>query len=328
MQTDAVYYDGESAGSSPARLTLLGHNLSYQIASTSGSFDIQNLTIIEPVGKGAWVIELDGGASFRFDNIAFAELLAETRGDFSLIRRLEGAWLWAVAALVVAVAFTWLLLTYGVPAGARYVAFAIPEDLNDVLRDDSLGILDRVLFEASELPDESKQRVERLFVEIQEIDNALSNYELKFRASNIGANAFAVPGGIVVMTDEMVEIAANDDELSAVLAHEVGHLYNRHILRVLLQNSASALIIAGLTGDLSSITSLSAAVPAVLMQAKYSRDFEIEADTFAFRFLDSKGISTNVLSELLLRIEGTSHSDVPGWLSTHPQTKERVPEDR
>ena len=83
-----------------------------------------------------------------------------------------------------------------------------------------------------------------------------------------------------------------------MLAHEVGHLYNRHSLRIVLQNSAVAVIIAAVTGDLTSITALSATVPTVLMQAKYSRDFEREADAFAFSYLKSVDIDPNVLQQL------------------------------
>ena len=135
-----------------------------------------------------------------------------------------------------------------------------------------------------------------------------------------------MPGGIVVMTDELVELAESDAEIMAVLAHEVGHLYGRHSLRILLQNSLSALLIAGLTGDISNITALSAAVPTVLMQAKYSRDFEREADDFAFEYLEGRSVSTNALSDLLLRLEQSDSDDgggIPGWLSSHPPSRER-----
>jgi Zn-dependent protease with chaperone function len=128
------------------------------------------------------------------------------------------------------------------------------------------------------------------------------------------------------MTDELVELAESDAELMAVLAHEVGHLYGRHSLRILLQNSVSALFIAGLTGDVSNITALSAAIPTVLMQAKYSRDFERDADSFAFDYLEFRGVSTDALSDLLLRLEDSESeggSDLAAWLSSHPPSEDR-----
>ena len=131
------------------------------------------------------------------------------------------------------------------------------------------------------------------------------------------------------MTDELVLLAESDEQIMAVLAHEVGHLHGRHSLRILLQNSLSALLIAGLTGDISNITALSAAVPTVLMQAKYSRDFEREADDFAFDYLEMRGASTDALSDLLLKLEESvsdDGDDFPAWLSSHPPSRERVDE--
>ena len=327
MRTEAGYYDGLTAGSTTVTLSLVGHSLQFQAGDDAQSFHIADVRLISPVGRGAWVIELGGRASLQFRNDDFGNHLSNSLGEGSLVRRLESAWHWAALALVVAVAGTWVLLTFGVPIGARYVAFAIPADAFNSMGDDGLGLLDDLLFHRSELPEETRMRVAKLFADIQDSDEQYQSYRLEIRASEIGANAFAVPGGIVVITDDMVDIAQSDDEISAVLAHEVGHLIGRHSLRILLQDSASALIIAGLTGDLTSVTALSATVPTVLMQTKYSRDFEREADEFAFEYLESSGIRTDVLRELLLRLEDTSPGDgnsIPGWLSTHPQSKDRA----
>ena len=158
-----------------------------------------------------------------------------------------------------------------------------------------MELLDQLMFEPSKLPEERQQHIQQLFADIQSMDVEYANFTLEFRAAEkIGANAFAIPGGLIVMTDEMTELASNDDEIIAVLAHEVGHLVQRHSLRIILQNSVSAVFIAALTGDLTNVTALSATIPTVLMQAKYSRDFEQEADEFSFNYLERKGINTDV----------------------------------
>ena len=63
-------------------------------------------------------------------------------------------------------------------------------------------------------------------------------------APQIGANAFALPSGIIVVTDELVALSEDDDELAAVIAHELGHVHHRHIMRTVIQNSAAALLVA------------------------------------------------------------------------------------
>src|SRR5438094_7952747 len=96
-------------------------------------------------------------------------------------------------------------------------------------------------------------------------------YSLEFRQSFIGANAFALPSGIIVVTDDLVRLSRSDDEVLGVLAHELGHVKHRHTMRRLLEGSATALIIAGGTGDLASTTSPAAAAPAARLQTTYPR---------------------------------------------------------
>lgn len=327
MQTTAGFYDGQTAGAEPVSLALVGRSLKFELAGVTRWIELDATTVVEPVGRGPWIVELADGASLKITDADFGKKLADESGSLGLIRMLEGAWHWALISIVVAIVSTWAALTFGVPVLAKSVAFALPDNVSAVLSDEGLGAMDEVFFDESELSDETIARVTEMFRDIKVTNPDFLPYRLEFRASRIGPNAFAVPGGIIVMTDELVELAESDAEIIAVLAHEVGHLYGRHSLRILLQNSISAMLIAGLTGDISNITALSAAIPTVLMQAKYSRDFEREADDFAFEYLESRGVSTNALSELLLRLEQSESEeggDIPDWLSSHPPSHERV----
>ncbi len=327
MRTAAGYYDGQTAGAERVALELVGGSLKFELAGATQWVELDATTVVEPVGSGPWIVELADGASLKITDADFGEKLAEENGSLGFVRMLEGAWHWALISIVVAVVATWAALTYGVPAFATSVAYALPDNVSAALSDEGLGVMDDVLFDQSELPAETIVRVTGLFRDIKVTNPEFLPYRLEFRASRIGPNAFAVPGGIVVMTDELVELAESDAEIMAVLAHEVGHLYGRHSLRILLQNSVSALLIAGLTGDISNITALSAAIPTVLMQAKYSRDFEREADDFAFEYLETRSVSTDALSNLLLRLEQSESDDggdIPGWLLSHPPSRERI----
>ena len=88
----------------------------------------------------------------------------------------------------------------------------------------------------------------------------------------------ALPSGTLIVTDAFVMLAANDDEIVSVLAHEAGHVEHHHGLRLVFQNSVVALVITWLVGDVSTLL---AAAPTALLQAKYSRDFERDADAYA-----------------------------------------------
>ena len=113
-----------------------------------------------------------------------------------------------------------------------------------------------------------------------------------------------------------------DDELVAVLAHEVGHLKQRHALRHVLQGSVTALLIVVITGDVNSILG---AVPLAVIGARYSRAFEREADDFALHYLASQRIDPVIFSDILLRLEQQHpQGHFPSFLASHPAAAERA----
>jgi predicted Zn-dependent protease len=162
-----------------------------------------------------------------------------------------------------------------------------------------------------------------------------AGYRLEFRSCPaIGANAFALPSGIVIMTDDLAPLARHDDEIAAILAHELGHVRGRHILRHVLQSSATGLIMVTLTGDLTSITSLAATLPTVMVDASFSREFEREADDAALAWMKSAGVPPRRYAEILGRLQAqldVRHGSAAGgdskarnYLSTHPDTGDRI----
>ena len=151
------------------------------------------------------------------------------------------------------------------------------------------------------------------------------HFRLELRGGGpIKANALALPSGIVVLTDELEQLAANDDELRGVFAHEVGHLVNRHAMRRLLQSSSAALLLGGIFGDVSGVSTLVTAVPTVLVDSAYSREFEREADEFAFRWMAQHHVAPVELGNLLTRVTNTYGEDRGGYLASHPSLRERV----
>src|SRR5207245_11457608 len=129
-------------------------------------------------------------------------------------------------------------------------------------------------------------------------------YRLLPRACRgLGANAFALPGGAVVITDALVKLARNDDQITAVLAHEIGHVRHRHGLRIALQAAGLAAPAPALFGDATSITSLATTLPVALLQSGYSRELEAEADDYAFQRLREVGVSPKAFAEIMLLLE-------------------------
>ena len=107
----------------------------------------------------------------------------------------------------------------------------------------------------------------------------------------------------MVLTDELVALAERDEELVAVLAHEIGHVVHRHGLRQTIQSSMLAISVILLTGDLSSASAFVAALPTALAESRFSREFEREADDYALEYLLAAGVSPTHFARMLSRLE-------------------------
>jgi Zn-dependent protease with chaperone function len=250
-------------------------------------------------------------------------------GDAGAPARLEGwvneleiRWGAALAAAVVVVALLWGGIVFGVPALARVAAARMHPGVERQMGVQALATLDRLALEPSALPEARRTALAARFTTLMHL--AGGDYVLEFRKSPaVGPNAFALPGGTVVLLDELVATARHDDEIAAVLAHEIGHLHGRHTMRHVLQTSVAGIVVAAVVGDVLSVSSYAAALPAFLLEARYSRGFELEADAFGLALLDQAGIDRAHFVRFLTRMEQEHPSGVPGFLSTHPRAAER-----
>jgi Zn-dependent protease with chaperone function len=230
-------------------------------------------------------------------------------------------------AVFLALGAAWIFIEYGIPALAKRAAFALPQSVNTALGRDGLEAMDRVLLSPTELAEERQARLRSLFDEVAAAVPDVPGLQLELRKSTrLGPNALALPSGIIVVTDELVRLAENQNELISILAHEIGHVKQHHALRTLLQNSTAVLVVASVTGDLTSISALAAAMPTILLEAKYSRAFETEADLFALEYMNEHNIPPHYFADILTRIEEETKAR-PGthyYLSSHPATRERI----
>jgi len=329
----ARLYDGRTSGARTAELQVAGSGtlaiLSIHSGDTSASVPLAAVGLGERVGDTPRLLQLpDGGSLEVLDNAAFDAALeaAGLTTREAPIRRLEGRWRYAFFALIATAIGSVAFVRYGIPVLAERAVRFIPPRVDAYVGVDSLELLDRAEFHPSRLSPDRQAQLRRLFGEVTAGASADSaHYRLEIRdGGSLGANAFALPSGIVVLTDQLANLAASDDELRGVFAHEVGHLVNRHAMRMLVQGSATALLVVGVFGDVSGVTSLATTAPTVLVSAAYSRDFEREADTFAFRWMAANRLDPARLGDLLERLAREHGPDHGGFLASHPDLRERV----
>jgi len=248
-----------------------------------------------------------------------------------IVYGLESRKLYVVLALASLLLFMWGSMKFGVPAAARLIAFRLPPSIHCIAGRHALDILDRTVFHPSELDEVTRTRLMDHFRPVME-DHP--DYELKimFRSGGrIGPNAFALPGGTIIFSDEMVRLAEHNDELLAVLTHEIGHVVHRHALRRAIQDSLLGFALLAITGDVSGSSELFLGLPVLLTELAYSRQFEREADRYAIDCLRSRGTSTIHFARLMRRIDQKMEPKSKGsdgkwlnYLSTHPMTEERL----
>jgi predicted Zn-dependent protease len=333
----ATYYDGKTSARTAVRvwatqdkLRIIGAKLDVEIPLVSTRVDA-------PLAGIHRTIYLPEGAQLHTDDqAAVEELFPRTNLLENWVHRLERRWPYALAVLVLVAGFSVWCVKYGVPLAAEFATEFVSPELEANLGRQALSSIDATLCSPTRLDAEKQQSVRADFGMLTAgLDNS-SRYQLELRACDrMGPNAFALPGGTIVLTDALVGLAQNDAQVSAVLAHEMGHVRYRHGVRMLLQAAGLGALISTLTADAVSITSLAVVLPTLLLQSGYSRDFEDEADSYAFQRLKAVGLSPSNLAEILERLEASRGKGTQAgkldqgegtfdYLSTHPATARRI----
>jgi Zn-dependent protease with chaperone function len=295
--------------------------------------DPRRVEVSDRIGSIPRRVRLDSGAEFETrDNDGVDALLNSATGQRAArhvapVDGMERRWSFAVAALVAVVASSYLLLKFGLPAMSAWAANRLPPAADRLIGVQTLQILDRSLLDPSQLHAQRQAQLANMFRRMTADLHDGHEYRLEFRGGKrLGPNAFALPAGIIVMTDELVALAGHDEELMAVLAHEVGHVRGRHALRQLIQGAGISTLAVVVLGDVSSVTAIASAAPA-LLQAKNSRDLEREADSFARDWLARQDISATRFDDILCRMTERYRKREGGamqFMASHPPTEERV----
>lgn len=166
----------------------------------------------------------------------------------------------------------------------------------------------------------------RVIKEIGEKLGLGTPYEFKWHvADNPAVNAFAIPGGHIVVFTGLIKAAQTSEEVTGVLAHEIQHVVQRHSLKAMAHNIGWRATIAMVTGDWTG--GMPGEAVAQLGVLKYGRDKEAEADMKALALLKAVRVDPNGMVKFFetLAQTGTGQAGAPiEFLSTHPSTTERI----
>ena len=338
----AEYFDGTSARAWPVQLLLQGKNLIIKGDGIERTLHMHQIQWPERARHGKRVAHfVDGGSVQCADALAWDAWRRNSGQRDSLVVRLQQSWHGVTASILALVILAVALQLWGLPAVARAVVTATPLSVDVSLGESALSAIDQHLMKPSKLPAQTQADVRSAFKRNLGTlpAGSLPEWKLEFRQSTMGPNAFALPGGTMVLTDELFDLVQGDEQIiTAVLAHELGHVKHRHGLRMLVQATVLGGLGAVVLGDFSTLL---AAVPALLGQAHYSRAAEREADAHAVAVLKAASISPAVMVTLFEKLDHARAAKSPpasvsktqatnndSWLgiafASHPSDAERI----
>ncbi len=140
-------------------------------------------------------------------------------------------------------------------------------------------------------------------------------------------NAFALPGGHIVINFGLISKSRRIEEVLGVLAHEMAHVTQRHILNNVLDSIGLFTIVQFLIGDFSGVAAVVLTQGQFLLKKKFSRSFESDADRVGFHYLISSGIDPSGLGDFFHFLKKESKKQITNslsFLSTHPLYEERI----
>ena len=294
-----------------------------------GSALLSEVRVDPPLGTAPRKLTLPDGTVFETENHDGIEALTgQTSG--SLLHHYEGFNARLIGVVAICLSAAWVLWRFGLDIMASVAIAFTPPLVIEQIDAGSLQTIDFTIAEPSKLTAEQRDDVERIYRQLvrslpDEVQSRHS-FDLLFRdMPGMGANAFAMPGGTIVMTDVFVEQFSQPDMLAGVLGHEIGHVVEEHGLKRLYRSLSLYMLIAFLAGDTGPILEDVILEGNLLLSLSFSREQESAADQFGLTLAKKAGFNPGGL-KMFFRTMGDKYSDrePAQWMSTHPNNKERL----
>jgi Zn-dependent protease with chaperone function len=320
----ANYFDGRSTRVRVVNLSVVGEDLVIAGEDINFRVPFAHVKVDERLGRAPRRLRLKDGTFCEVRDLdALDALLSSTAHRDGWVDRMQRHLQFVLFSIVVCAVLTVVAYKWGLPWAAAKGAHHLPPAIGKTLSVQALKLLDGKILMPSKIAEELRQALSAKFHALGLPEGGTPDSELLFRsAPQLGANAFTLPDGTIIVLDDLITSIGDDQQTLAVLAHELGHAHGRHGLQLLLQSSAVGAFWTLYVGDISNLL---AAAPAAVVQARYSQDLEQQADDYGAALLMHNGMSPALLADALKKLaESHSASSKGGYLSSHPATDERL----
>lgn len=270
----------------------------------------------------------DGSVFETRDNDAIDRFVAARRGGRSgTLHRLERFHPRLIVFTLTVILLAASIYRYALPLLVEVAVLVTPPFVPQMIGSGTLASLDRTVFSPSALTEERREEIAAGFARLAgQADGGRDAYRLNFRNGGvIGPNAFALPDGSLVLTDDLVNLAADDrDMILGVLGHEIAHVEGQHSLRQIYRVAGVAALIMLIAGDVGSGVEDILTQGGTLLALSYSRSAEAEADRRSVELMRSAGYDPAALARFFALLEEKlgDRGDA-NILSSHPGTPQR-----
>ncbi len=226
----------------------------------------------------------------------------------------RAAFLFLVIVGGLVAAYIWLM-----PIIAEQLALRLPRSVDDQLGEASFNAM-----ATSMAFDTTRSAAMQRFGDALEISK---DHVLKYHVVNDAQmNAFAMPGGHIVVYTGLLDELDTPQELAGLLAHEGTHVQERHSTRSMVRQFASSFFLALVVGDVGALGEIAANKGDELRGLGYSRDLEKAADDIGMQRMHANGVDPRGMIDLLEELKGAhgSTAEPPAFLSSHPLTDDRI----
>lgn len=317
----AWLYVGENAIAQPVRLMYFQHALHIYQADHAAFvlkwpiYSIQSLP--ESNGRKCFQSNISKGfIEISYGHPVLTALEKDIQSNRKVVTRLWHQYkpVWAISGLVLGVLLLYMGVTKTLPwVGMRLISREYEVELGQKLFD--------AFLEQEEVNDSATYWLQSFAKELK-----LSPYYpvQTFVVASEEKNAFATPGGFIVVNSALLEELDDYTSLVALLGHEAAHVNQRHGLDNLLKSASSGLFLSLFIGDGGGISSALLQQADMLRQLSYSRTLERQADELGMKMMIQQKVDPRGMVRLLKTLQEEESAEPVSFLSTHPATEERI----
>ncbi len=304
--------------------------------------DISKIQASARLGSVERKIVLEDGSLFTtMENDEVDKFFASQQKINNIVHYLETHYRVIVVAVVITIVSSFSFFKWGVPWASQVIAHSLPYETNKLIAAGSMKFLDKAIFQESNISKEQQEKISKHFytkiAPLGASDAKEVVYKLHFRSWTMGnksiPNALALPSGDIILTDKLIQLAKNQDEIDSVLLHEMGHIVHRHGLEMMIEGTFVTIAVMMIAGDTSGMGDFGIGLGTALVSSSYSRAHELEADLYAFDKMLMSNIDPASFSHIMARMthymkDNRSHNikekDFLNYFASHPSTKKRI----